>query len=118
MSEWIYDGVEFKDGDVVKVVCATESYAPSGMGEDIQWDNAWVGGMGESVGKTFTIEQINNRGVRFKKSPYRYPLASIKKLDNGKAAESKDRFTRMKELLERREALINEIEAIEEVLLG
>lgn len=71
--KWIYNGVEFRVGDYVKVVRFAESGQKDGMGEGIDWDNTWVncefydGGMDAAItrGYTFEIIEIDECGVYF-----------------------------------------------------
>jgi hypothetical protein len=93
VRKWVYNGVEFREGDIVKVVRIEEDEAPNGMGEGVAWNNAWINtryedngtidfNMDGYFGMEFTIEDISVEGVYFENDPagYAFPLSSLEKV--------------------------------------
>lgn len=83
MKQWISNGVEFKEGDVVRVVRFVEDDDPDGMGEGIRWDNGWVEEMDKFLGLPMIIEGIDEEGVYFeggKGASFGFPLKSLEKI--------------------------------------
>ena len=87
-DKWIYNGVEFKSGDRVKIVRFEESFAPNAMGENIVWDNTWIEPcMDELIGSEGTIAWIENAGVWFfdivgeTTIDYMFPLSVLEKVE-------------------------------------
>jgi len=94
--KWVYNGVEFKVGDTVRVMRQEEDDAPNGMGDGIPWENSWIGGTVEQslkgeyktdmdafLGLEFVIEDIDFYGVTFEDSSgyaYAFPLSSLDKV--------------------------------------
>lgn len=91
-QKWVYNGVEFKPGDRVKVVRFEADGAEDAMGDGIQWDNSWNDGMDQAIGKEFEISSIDDMGVLFtdwvemgydavrEYAIYAYPLSVLEKL--------------------------------------
>jgi hypothetical protein len=79
-KKWVYNGVEFKVGDTVKVMQKTPSHAPNGMGEGIEWRNSWNSGLDCYLGAEGVIYSIEDSGCWLESSSYGYPLASLKKV--------------------------------------
>lgn len=87
-DKWIYNGVEFKKGDYVKIARFEESFAPNGMGYGREWDNTWLQGtMDLFIGRTATIEWIDDYGVIFsdyegeENIGYAWPLSVLEKVE-------------------------------------
>jgi hypothetical protein len=81
MAKWIYNGVEFKVGDRVKVVRKVASFAHHGMGNDLEWDNSWVEPeMCSELGVTGKVTPISRRGVCVNELGFGYPLAALEKV--------------------------------------
>lgn len=90
-AEWIYNGVEFKVGDRVKVVSDAPTADPNGMGVGIEWENSWVHAeylfgaayphMDGYIGLEFVIEDIDETGVIFEDGDgcvsYAFPLSCM-----------------------------------------
>lgn len=86
---WICNGVEFKEGDRVRVMRQEEDYAENGMGNGRAWCNNWVGendegekGMDAYLGLEFEIAEITSCGAIFV-SPeigYAFPLTSLERI--------------------------------------
>jgi len=99
--KWIYDKVEFKVGDYVKVVRFAEDGQKDGMGFGKDWDNTWIGqdagGLNMdgaiSSGYEFEIIDIMIQGAEFAdfvgcetqpaSAGYYYPLSSLEKVKGG-----------------------------------
>lgn len=87
---WVYNGVEFKSGDKVKVVRFEETDAPNGMGEGKVWNNSWEPDMDKAISLEFEINHIDTSGAYFvvaaeydyNFSPihYTYPLSVLEKI--------------------------------------
>lgn len=90
-EQWIYNGVEFRIGDRVKVVSDAASYDQNGMGPGVKWLNGWENafnyegrlhmGMDGYIGMEFEIEDISQEGVYFvgysSENSYGFPLSSL-----------------------------------------
>lgn len=81
---WMYNGVEFKVGDRVKVVSDAESLDPNGMGVGVKWENTWAGSCGEYlhmdgyIGLEFEIADISELGVFFSDDfTFGFPLSCM-----------------------------------------
>ena len=59
----------FKVGDKVRVVKKVE--------QENGWRNSWVDDMDELLGKTFTINMIDESGIFFEDSHYEFPPSSL-----------------------------------------
>jgi len=86
---WICNGVEFKEGDRVRVVSQEVDDAEDGMGTGCQWENAWIHddlsgdkGMDAYLGLEFTIEEITVHGATFESTSisYGFPLTALEKV--------------------------------------
>jgi hypothetical protein len=88
-KQWILNGVEYRVGNVVRVMRQVEDYDPNGMGDGMEWDNTWIAsdgedlGMDEYLGLSFEIAEISEEGVFFEGADacsYAFPLASLDKI--------------------------------------
>ena len=86
-EQWIYNGVEFKVGDRVKVVSDAVTNDPNGMGAGVEWNNCWVHatnedgylqmGMDGFISMEFEIHDIDEHGVYFSEESYGFPLSCM-----------------------------------------
>lgn len=79
MSEWTYNGVEFKVGDKVKIVRQVESLAIGGMGDGKAWKNSWASSMSDSIGNVAEITSISILGAKLSTACFGWPLAALEK---------------------------------------
>lgn len=84
--KWVYNGVEFNEGDTVMVVSVAESFQFNAMGDNEEWNNTWITEMDEAIFLEFEIEFIDEDGVHFVErvdvpaSLYSYPLSVLRNL--------------------------------------
>lgn len=85
-EQWISGGVEFKKGDLVKIMCNVSDEHPDGMGQGVVWANIWCDRMNEAFGRLFTIDFIDATGVHFEVQDddpvtwYGYPLRCMENM--------------------------------------
>jgi len=86
-NKWIYNGVEFKPKDRVRIVRFERSFAPGAMGENIVWDNTWESNMDALIGNEGTIAWIETAGVTFfdvegeTTIDYMWPLSVLERVE-------------------------------------
>ena len=92
MKKWISNGVEYREGDVVRVMRIEKADAENGMGDGVMWPNSWIGAeevsedtlsMDAYLGMECVIEHIDEDGVFFeggKGVSYGFPLSSLEKV--------------------------------------
>jgi hypothetical protein len=71
-QKWVVNGVEFGEGDKVKVARIEEDFAENGMGEGKKWNNTWAHAVGSTwlgmdgyLGLEFVIASLDDVGVYF-----------------------------------------------------
>lgn len=85
-GQWISGGVEFNEGDLVKIMCNVADCHPNGMGLGKPWNNTWADNMNDAIGRLFTIAYITEEGVHFAgenddpASWYAYPLRCMENM--------------------------------------
>lgn len=89
MEQWVYNGVEFREGDRVKIVRDAEDYDPNGMGAGVTWKNGWIHTQKDDglvyphmdgyIGLEFEIEFITEHGAFFtaEDNSFGFPLSCM-----------------------------------------
>lgn len=87
VKQWVYNGVEFKVGDIVRVMGLAVTEEEDGMGLGQKWENSWVDDMDNALGHIFEINEIREEGAFFVEfegeindGGYGYPLSVLQKV--------------------------------------
>jgi hypothetical protein len=109
MSKWVYNGVEFKVGDKVKIIQKVEAHAKDGMGQDKEWMNCWNPEMTPLIQKKDKITSITDQGVGFEELGFFWPLSSLELLPKTPCEKLDKKIAKAAALEEKLKSLNNEI---------